>query len=130
MYENLERLIMQQRYQNLERLKCFEKMEVNLNQKDDIEMFTLIQAVGLVEALQREVLTTCHSKQSVFSFRLVQALQELSVDPKILGLLLKGSEMQSDHGRLTPEVIQTSDEIREEALVLLKGVIGRRMTCR
>lgn len=130
MHEELERLMMQQRYQSLERLRCFEKMEVRLDQKDDIEMFTLIQALGLVEALQREVVTTCHSKQSVFSFRLVQALQGIHVDPKILGLLLKGSGMQSDNGRLTPEVIQTSNEIREEALVLLKGVIERRTTCR
>ena len=88
MHEELERLIMQQRYQNLERLKCFEKMMVRLDQKDDIEMFTLIQALGLVDALQQEVVTTAHSKQSVFSFRLIQALQELQVDPKILGLLL------------------------------------------
>ncbi len=130
MHEELERLIMQQRYQNLERLKCFEKMMVRLDQKDDIEMFTLIQALGLVDALQQEVVTTAHSKQSVFSFRLIQALQELQVDPKILGLLLKGSGMQSDCGRLTPEVIQTSSEIREEALELLRGVIERRKTCR
>lgn len=130
MYENLEQLVMQQRSRDSERLRCFEKMQVRLDQKDDIEMFTLIQAVGLVEALQQEVVTTCHSKQSVFSFRLVQALQDLDVDVRILKLLLKGSEMQSDHGRLTPEVIQTSDEIRKEALMLLKEVIERRMTCR
>lgn len=130
MHEELERMIMQNRYQALERLKCFEKLSVRMDQKDDIEMFALIQAIGLTEGILRQVLNTCHSKQSVFSVRLVQVLQEAHVDPRILNLLLKGSSMQTERGPLSPEVIQTSNEIREEALVLLKDVVSRRRTCR
>ncbi len=106
--------------------KCLDVLDIRIREKADIEAFALVQTLGLLEALQRRIMTTAHCKKSVFSNTMIKTLQNVHVDNRILQLIYKGSRIKSTNDQFSDPLKSSIEEMYEEALSLLQELVEKQ----
>lgn len=103
----------------LTEIKNTDVLDIRIRRKTEIEAFVLIHTLGLLEALEKGIMTTANCKKSIFTTDMVKTLQGLHVDNRIQRLIYQGIHLKCAERPLNKEVLKNVLEMREEALSLL-----------
>ena len=95
-------------------------LQIRIQDKFEIEIFVLTQALGLLELLIQRRILTSQCKKSVLSFSTEVALRELRASNDVIDVISRAAQMQGTILSVTDEVVEQSKELKEKTLRLLE----------
>lgn len=98
-------------------------MNISLStiEKGDSERLILITAVGLLESLEKNILTIEDCEQYLFSPYTVEVLKQKQVDEKVIQIIDKGLYLEDYESLLPDEMLKYTKSLKQEALELIKS---------
>jgi hypothetical protein len=98
------------------------KLTASVEGKTEIERIILIMNVGVVTALEQEILSIQEAENFLFSPYSMEKLKELGVDEKVIRLINLGCELENVE-RLLPDKLKASiSDIKEGSLEILRSM--------
>ena len=107
--------------------ELYDLMEIRIQDREEIEIFVLTQALGLLELLERRVMVTAQTKNSVFSEGFQNALVRVGADPQIINLLGFAGELQEWILHPNNDVPEGARALHEKAVKLLADRVIKDM---
>ena len=102
--------------------------QIRIQDKNEIEIFVLTQALGLLELLIQRRILTSQCKKSVLSFSTEVALRELRASNDVIDVISRAAQMQGTILSVTDEVVEQSKELKEKTLRLLEERLSQEQT--
>ena len=103
-------------------------LQIRIQDKIEIEIFVLTQALGLLELLIQRRILTSQCKKSVLSFSTEVALRELRASNDVIDVISRAAQMQGTILSVTDEVVEQSKELKEKTLRLLEERLSQEQT--
>lgn len=103
-------------------------LQIRIQDKIEIEIFVLTQALGLLELLIQRKILTSQCKKSVLSFSTEVALRELRASNDVIDVISRAAQMQGTILSVTDEVVEQSKELKEKTLRLLEERLSQEQT--
>ena len=103
-------------------------LQIRIQNKIEIEIFVLTQALGLLELLIQRRILTSQCKKSVLSFSTEVALRELRASNDVIDVISRAAQMQGTILSVTDEVVEQSKELKEKTLRLLEERLSQEQT--
>ena len=103
-------------------------LQIRFQDKIEIEIFVLTQALGLLELLIQRRILTSQCKKSVLSFSTEVALRELRASNDVIDVISRAAQMQGTILSVTDEVVEQSKELKEKTLRLLEERLSQEQT--
>ena len=103
-------------------------LQIRIQDKIEIEIFVLTQALGLLELLIQRRILTSQCKKSVLSFSTEVALRELRASNDVIDVISRAAQMQGPILSVTDEVVEQSKELKEKTLRLLEERLSQEQT--
>ena len=94
-------------------------LQIRVQDMNEIEIFVLTQALGLLELLIHRVILTSQCKKSVLSGGTKMALMELQASEEVISVISRSAKMQGTVLEVTDEVVEQAKELKEETIKLL-----------
>ncbi|MBQ4576779.1 MAG: hypothetical protein IJB07_03520 [Firmicutes bacterium] len=94
-------------------------LQIRVQDMNEIEIFVLTQALGLLELLIHRVILTSQCKKSVLSGGTKMALMELQASEEVISVISRSARMQGTVLEVTDEVVEQAKELKEETIKLL-----------
>lgn len=91
-----------------------------MDNQDLNEKMLLICIIGVLEAIKGGGVSINESEKFLFSPHIIQRMRERQYDESIIEILEKGCELEDIASLLPQNLIENIEEIKEEALELMK----------
>ncbi|MBO5666700.1 MAG: hypothetical protein J6S45_04570 [Firmicutes bacterium] len=94
-------------------------LQIRIQDKNEIEIFVLTQALGLLELLIQKVILTSQCKKSVLSGGTKIAMLELQASEEVIDVISRSAKLQGTLLEVTDEVVEEAKELKEITIRLL-----------
>lgn len=88
--------------------------------KEDLEKVILINAIGLVEALNKNLITIEEAEKVLFSPYMMEQLEYINVSKPVLEVIHLGTELEDVNSIIPDKLAESLAEIKEKSLNLLE----------
>ena len=95
-------------------------LQIRIQDKNEIEIFVLTQALGLLELLIHKVILTSQCKKSVLSGGTKAALMELQASQEVVTLISRCAKLQGEILSVPDEIVEEAVDLKREAIQLLE----------
>ena len=100
--------------------ELYDLLEIRIQDKREIEIFVLTQALGLLDLLERKIILTSQCKKSIFAMSFELALVLVAADPEVINVIGLAEELQGGLLEVSDEISEQAKELRERVVELLK----------
>ncbi|EPI03158.1 hypothetical protein D920_00312 [Enterococcus faecalis 13-SD-W-01] len=97
-------------------------LKITIKNKEDANKFILVSAIGLLESLEKKLLTINECQQYLFSPYSVSILEKERLDEKVIKIVELGCELEDIESLLPNELNTEIKNLKEQAKNALKKI--------